>query len=147
MRPTPYLFFVLVFVVLIEDLQENLEIENANQPLTPEEVARIAHISQRLVNNLKKFLGHLDYVSVCTKIQSTPFYQPLNPLLTLTISQEIIATIIATVMAAIKNQNSIPATFVPLPTISSRPDNIYKIAHAKSCLIISKKAHNLMNKY
>ena len=170
----------------MEDLEENLEMENADQPLTPEEVARIAHISQRLVDHPRKFLGHLNNVSTYTEIQSTSFYQPPNPFPISIISPEIIATITATVMAAMRNQNPIPATFAPTPTVPSRPDNrseklsdipkydgdmdkldaweqlliqrmhvnhdryptdMHKIAYAESRLTISKKAHNLMNRY
>lgn len=47
----------------MEDLEENLEMENAGQPLTLAEVARIAHISQRLAENPRAFLGHLDHVT------------------------------------------------------------------------------------
>ena len=47
----------------MEDVEENLEMGNVGQPLTPEEVARIAHISQRLADDPRAFLGHLDHVT------------------------------------------------------------------------------------
>lgn len=170
----------------MEDLEENLEMENAGQPLTPEEVARIAHISQRLADNPREFLGHLDHVSARAESQSAPFHQAPSQTPAPTISPEIIATITATVMAAMRNQNPIPATSTPTPTVPSRSDNrseklpdipeydgdmekldaweqlliqrmhvnhdryptdLHKIAYAESRLTISKKAHNLMNRY
>lgn len=68
MRPTFHLFSALIFVALMKDLEENLEIESADQSLTLEKVARIAYISQRLVDNLRKFLRHLEYLFMCAKI-------------------------------------------------------------------------------
>ena len=59
----------------MENLEENLKMENAGQPLTLEEVAKIAHISQRLADNPREFLGHLDHVPTRAKSQSAPFYQ------------------------------------------------------------------------
>ena len=47
----------------MKNLKKNLKMENIGQHLIPEEVARIAHISEQLADNLRKFLGHLDYVS------------------------------------------------------------------------------------
>lgn len=94
----------------MEDLEENLEMENAGQPLTPEEVGRIAHITQRLANDPREFLGHLEHISACAESQSAPFHQAPSQTPAPPISPEIIATITATVMAAMKNQNPIPAT-------------------------------------
>lgn len=65
---------------------------------------KIAYVSQRLVNNPRKFFGHFDYVSARIEVQSTSFHQLINPPPALTISPEITATMTATVMAAVRNQ-------------------------------------------
>ena len=107
----------------MEDLEENLEMENASQFLTPEEVAKIAHISQRLANNPRKFLGHFDHIFARAKSQSASFYQAPSQTSVSTISPGIIATIIAIVMAAIMNQNPILAISTPTLPASSKPDS------------------------
>ena len=107
----------------MEDLEENLEMKNASQPLTPEEVAGVAHISQRLADNLRDFLGHLDHVCAHAESQSISFHQAPSQTPAFAISPEIIATITATVMAVMKNQNLIPASSTPTPTVPSRLDS------------------------
>ena len=123
MRPTTHHFSTFVFVALIEDLEENLEMENACQHLTLEEVAKIANISQRLAENSQEFLGHLDHVSAYTKSQSAFSHQAPSQTSVSTISREIIATITATVMAAMRNQNPILANTTPTPPLSRNSDS------------------------
>ena len=107
----------------MEDLEENLEMENAGQPLTPGEVAKIAHISQRPADKLRDFLGHLDHVSAHAESQSAFFHQAPSQTPAAAISPEIIATITATVMATMRNQNPIPAISTTTPTVPSRSDS------------------------
>lgn len=104
----------------MKDLEENLEIENARQPLTPEEVARLAYISLRLADNPRAFPGHLDHVTARAKSQNAPIYQVPSQTPAPTVSPEIIATITAILMAAMRNQNPILAAFTPVPSVSSK---------------------------
>lgn len=106
----------------MEDIEENLEMEDSDRTLTPEEVARLAHISQRLAENPGAFLEHLDHVTARSnshKVPRTIPYNVGNP----AISLEVIATIAATVMAAMRSKNLIQATPAPAPSTSGKPDN------------------------
>lgn len=108
---------MFVFVALMEDLEENLEMENVGQRLMPEEVSRIAYISQRLADNSKDFLSYLEHVTAHAGSQRAPFYQVPSQTPAPTISPEIIAII------TMRNQNPIPATFAPVPSISSKSNS------------------------
>lgn len=160
----------------MEDIEENLEMEDSGRTLTPEEVAKLAHISQHLAENPGAFLDHLDHVTAHSNSHKIPPpipYKVGNP----TISPEVIA---------MRSKNLIQATPAPAPSTSGKPDNIseklpdipdynsdidkldaweqlfiqlmhinnvwyltdtHKIAYIKSRLTISKKAHNFMNSY
>lgn len=56
-----------IFVCLMKDFEEKIEMDDAGQPLTPEGIAGIAHISQCLADNPRAFLGHLDHVTACAE--------------------------------------------------------------------------------
>lgn len=83
----------------MENLEENLEIENTCQRLRPEEVRRIAHISQRLVNDPREFFSYPDHIFARVESQNTLFYHVLSQMLIPAISPEIISTIITIIMA------------------------------------------------
>lgn len=112
--------------MLMENLEENLEIKNAGQPLTLEEIARIAHISQHLADNPRELLGYLDHVFVRADSQSALFHQALSQTPVPTISPEIMTTITATVIATMRNQNLIPAIFTLSLPVSRKPDNCFE---------------------
>lgn len=85
--------------------------QNIVQFLVLEEIAKIAHIFQRLVKNCRDFFNHFDHVFARAQSQNIHFYQAPSQKPIPTISSEIIATITAIIMALIKNQNPILATF------------------------------------
>lgn len=89
--------------MLIEDLKENLEIENLGQTLILEKFGRIIYITKRLANDLRKFFGYFDYISIYIKSPNAFFYKTLNQTLIFVISPKIIVTITITVIAVIKN--------------------------------------------
>lgn len=108
--------------------------ENAGQPLTPEEVARIAHISQRLADNPRAFLGDLDHVTARADSQSAPFHKVPSQTPAPTISSEIIASIAATVMVIMKEVmplmalNPVPSLAYPLtPKLPNRSEKLSDI--------------------
>ena len=103
--------------------------EKAGQPLTPEEVARIAHISQRLADNPRAFLGNLDHVTARADSKSAPFHKVPSQTSAPTISSEIIASIAATVTATMKEAmplmapNPVPSLASPsTPKLPNRPE-------------------------
>lgn len=98
--------------------------ENAGQPLTPEEVARIAHISQRLADNPRAFLGDLDHVTARADSQSAPFHKVPSQTSAPTISSEIIASM-ATIKEAMPSMapNPVPSLASPsTPKLPNRPE-------------------------
>ena len=100
--------------------------------MTLEEVARIAHISQRLANDLRVFFGHLDYVTACVDSQqSTSFHQIPSQTPAPTISLEIIASIATTVMATMKQAMQLLAPnllpFFTSPSTLKLPNRFKKL--------------------
>lgn len=114
----------------MEDVEENLKIGNVDQHIMSKEVAQIAYISQCLADDLKAFLGHLDYVTMYAHSQqSSFFYQVSSQIPAPTISPEIeIASIAAMVMVIMKQARSLLApntlSFFSSPSIPKLPKRL-----------------------
>lgn len=86
---------------------------NTCRTLAPEEVTRLAHIPQCLVDDLAAFLAHLDHIIARADMYSLPPPVSQNISRDPTISQEVTASIAATVMAAVRMETQ-PRILPPL---------------------------------
>lgn len=87
---------------------------NTGRTLTPEEIARLAHISQRLADDPAAFLAHLNHITARADMHSLPPPVSQNISRDPTISQEVTASIAATVMAAVRMETQ-PRIGILLP--------------------------------
>lgn len=57
-----------VFIILIKNLKENLKIKNINQLLLLKKIEKITYIIYLLMNNLKEFFSHFNYIFIYVKL-------------------------------------------------------------------------------